>query len=441
MKISKTLMITTMAGLSLIACKKDKDNGGGGGGTQPSTQNFKVTIENISQDKKFFASGHFNTPVGDASPGGAAPGKSYAFDFNAPEGAKLSFATMFVMSNDLFYGPDGMGIELYNNGNPVTGDVTNQLDLWDAGTEVNEMPGTGPNQPLNQSGPNTGPDENGTVRTIMDVNDGYTYPTLNTAIKAMLTYNGDGNFTMTIENLNSNPSPIAPGVWVVHNADNPLFEENASDMMQGLEALAEDGDPSMLADYLHMNTGIASPLAPGVWAVHSAGYPLFQDGMEDFGEGLEALAEDGDPSGLIANVMNKAEVKSSGVFNTPVGAGGPGPLMPGNSYEFEFTASQGDLLSFATMFVQSNDIFYGPDDAGMPLWNGNNVVLGDITSSIDFWDAGTEVNEYPGTGVNQPIRQAGPNTGTTENGNVRIVDDGYTYLSTDETIRVTISLN
>jgi len=38
------------------------------------------------------------------------------------------------------------GIELYNRSTPVIGDVTSQIYLWDAGTEVNEMPGTGMNQ-------------------------------------------------------------------------------------------------------------------------------------------------------------------------------------------------------------------------------------------------------------------------------------------------------
>jgi hypothetical protein len=294
---------------------------------------------------------------------------------------------------------------------------------------------------MNQAGPNTGPAENGTVRKIQDVMDGFTYPATNTAIKAMLTYNGDGNFTLTIDNLMSSPAPLAPGVFAVHTAANPLFEENVNDMMQGLEALAEDGNPAMLGDYLNMNSGIASPLAPGVFAIHSSGMPIFTAGQADLDEGLEALAEDGDPSGLISAIMAKADVKSSGVFNTPVGASAAGPLMPGNSYEFEFTASTGDYLSFSTMFVQSNDLFFAPADNGMALWNNGNVVMGDVTSSIMLWDAGTEANEFPGTGVNQPIRQSGPNSGTDENGNVRLLDDGYTYLSTDETIRVTISLN
>ena len=437
MKSIKLLSLTAAIAMVGVSCKKEDTNPGNSGGVV--TQSYKVTIENVSQDKSFFASGVFNTPVGESAPGPATPGNSYAFDFHAPEGSKLSFATMQVNTNDLFFAPDGMGIALYDaNGNALTGDVTAQVDLWDAGTEVNEMPGSGPNQPMNQAGPNTGPAENGNVQRISNVNDGFTYPSATSAIKATLTYNGGGMFNLEIENLVSNPAPLAPGVWVVHTTNNPLFTENMQDMMKGLEALAEDGNPAMLADYLTMNSGIATPFAPGVWAVHSSGRVLFEQGVADFGEGLEALAEDGGTDDLEAALANKMGVKSSGVFNTPVGSGSAGPLMPGQSYEFTFTASTGDYLSFATMFVQSNDLFLAPGDRGIALFSDPNGIEGDISNEIMLWDAGTEANEYPGVGPNQPMRQAGPNTGVDENGNVRLVDDGYIYLDELETVKVTL---
>lgn len=67
----------------------------------------------------------------------------------------------------------------------------------------------------------------------------------------------------------------------------------------------------------------------------------------------------------------KATVASSGVFNTPVGADMPGPALPGGRYSFEFSASPGQSLSFATMFVQSNDLFFAPMDTGIPLFSGD----------------------------------------------------------------------
>jgi hypothetical protein len=87
----------------------------------------------------------------------------------------------------------------------------------------------------------------------------------------------------------------------------------------GLESLAEDGNPGGLNDFLSENSGLVSPLAPGAWAVHSPGSRvLFSDNMSDYGEGLEGLAEDGDPSTLLASLGSKSEVAASGVFNTPV---------------------------------------------------------------------------------------------------------------------------
>ena len=93
---------------------------------------------------------------------------------------------MFVGSNDLFYAPDGKGIDLFSGNNVVTGDITSQIFLWDGGTEVNEMPGTGPNQPMMQSGPNTGPAENGNVEKISAVMDGFMYPDVSSNIKVSL---------------------------------------------------------------------------------------------------------------------------------------------------------------------------------------------------------------------------------------------------------------
>ena len=111
--------------------------------------------------------------------------------------------------------------------------------------------------------------------------------------------------------------------------------------------------------------------------------------------------------------------------------------MPGSSYTFTVDAVPGDMLSFGTMFVQSNDLFYAPSGNGIALFNGSLGVSGDVTSQIMLWDAGTESNERPGVGVNQAPRQSGPNTGDDEGGNVRLEDDAYDYPS--PVLRVTIT--
>ena len=109
--------------------------------------------------------GVFNTPVGDAGPGPATPGKAFEFEVTAKPGDRLSFSTMFGQSNDLFYSPGFVGIPLFKRGGrPVDGDVTRYVYLWDAGTEVNQEPGLGADQAPRQAGPNTGESEHKRVR-------------------------------------------------------------------------------------------------------------------------------------------------------------------------------------------------------------------------------------------------------------------------------------
>ncbi|GAB4532962.1 MAG: hypothetical protein Kow0063_14240 [Anaerolineae bacterium] len=185
---------------------------------------------------------------------------------------------------------------------------------------------------------------------------------------------------------------------------------------------------------------MTTPFAPGVWAVHTTDDPLFSAGQADRGDGLEALAEDGDPSALAAALTTRTGVSDSGIFNTPVGTTEPGPLLPGGTYEFTIVARPGDKLSFATMFVQSNDLFYAPDGAGIALFdNDGTPVSGDVTAQVMLWDAGTEVNQEPGVGPDQAPRQAGPDTGPDEGGVVQIVSDAFTYPTTSATIHVTIT--
>lgn len=179
-------------------------------------------------------------------------------------------------------------------------------------------------------------------------------------------------------------------------------------------------------------------LAPGVFVVHADPAPIFSAGEADRGAGLEALAEDGDPSELAASLEGYMGVSQVGVFNTPSGADTPGPLAPGSTYEFSFTAVPHTYLSFATMFVQSNDLFYAPSEEGVALFDDEGLpISGEITELVFLWDAGTEVNETPFEGPNQAPRQAGANTGEDENGLVQLVNDGFSYP--ENVLVVTIS--
>ncbi|HLA12600.1 MAG TPA: spondin domain-containing protein [Pyrinomonadaceae bacterium] len=112
----------------------------------------------------------FNTPVGTKEPGPIGPGAAYEFTFTATPKMKLFMILMFGQSNDLFYAPDARGIVLFDSkGRPFEGEVTEQLILWDAGTEVNEEEGVGPNQAPRQMGPNTGAAENSVVKRARSV--------------------------------------------------------------------------------------------------------------------------------------------------------------------------------------------------------------------------------------------------------------------------------
>jgi hypothetical protein len=188
--------------------------------------------------------------------------------------------------------------------------------------------------------------------------------------------------------------------------------------------------------------GSVTPIAPLAWAVHTGDNPFFVPNTTARINGLEVLAEDGDPSTADSSLSNLSAVVGHGIANTPDGSGAPGPATPGNSYSFSFVAMEGEILSFATMYVQSNDLFFSPGTAGVALFSNGNAISGDITAMMNLYDAGTEVNEQPGVGPNQAPRQPAPNTGPDENGTVRLisdVNDGFTYPAVNQVIKVTIS--
>lgn len=181
-------------------------------------------------------------------------------------------------------------------------------------------------------------------------------------------------------------------------------------------------------------------LSPGAYAVHSPDVQLFAPG-ESASAGLESLAEDGDPSGLGGELSGAEGISEAGAFAEPVAGGEAGPIGPGSAYGFEFEAAPGDRLSFATMFVPSNDLFFAPGPSGIELFRDGDAVAGDVTQQVGLWDAGTEQNEEPGAGPNQAPRQSGPDTGPAEDAPVRRieeVEDGYEYPSVSESIQVLV---
>jgi hypothetical protein len=222
---------------------------------------------------------------------------------------------------------------------------------------------------------------------------------------------------------------------------------------------------------LRLSTGgtVAVPVSPGVWAVHTGRNPIFTPGEVEPGRGLKGLAEAGMARAFEPNLRGLPGVRSSGFFSEPLlplvrrmstsrmsepkspataassSAGGAGSrmLQPGQRFEFTVTAQPGDRLSLAMMIAQSNDalIATGPD--GIALFDASGRPLaGNITSLLLTWDAGTEVNEEPGVGRNQGLRQGAPHAGDPERRPVRPLAEaefGSAWPEVDRMVRVTVT--
>jgi hypothetical protein len=336
---------------------------------------------------------------------------------------------MLAASNDLFIAPGQNGIELYDaNDIPITGNISNQMILWDAGTKTND----------------TNEDDVAAVRQY----DGTAYPAASSLVDVTISNVGT-RFTVRIANKTGDPtvpnSNISPGVWGVHTVDTPIFGTDRGAGTDGLEALAEDGNPAELDATFTRNEGFAVPLSPGVFAVHGSQVrPVLVTGEVDRGVGLEALAEDGNPDALATALSQRTDLKTSGTF-------GETSIGPSQSFSFTVSGDPGDHLTIVTMNVQSNDIIYSTPENGIPLYRTNGRPFnGNASRLMVAYDVGTEANEYPGAGLNQPVRQVAPNTGPVDPDNTvrRVVTDdinpsgdGFIYRPVGERIRVIITPN
>ncbi|MEN0068487.1 MAG: spondin domain-containing protein [Myxococcota bacterium] len=435
------MRISMLLVAGLVACTSDTEDDGTTPMPDPDpvveATTFEVTITSVGEAFDFVVSGAFATPDGGDGPAPIGPGGSYTFTVDAGPGQRLSLATMFVQSNDIFIAPGPDGIALWDENGAIEGDLTSQLSYWDAGTEADEEPGVGVNQAPRQPMANTGdadPDPN--VRAIPDTG----LLAVADLVSLTSTHLGDGTFEIVLANVSAMGAlatseggvtvPLSPGVWAVHSASGALFETGVA-APPGLEEIAEDGSPTVMADALATRTGLTTPFAPGAYAVYTDENPLWTTGEVDAGLGLEALAEDGAAADL------GAVPERGGAFDTPVGGDAPGPILPGGSYRFTFEAMPGDLLTFATMLVQSNDAFVGVE--GLALFDGDTPLSGDFTAEVNLYDAGTEVNQRPGTGPDQAPRQAGPDTGADESLAIGPVADGFTYPAIPDLLELTVT--
>jgi hypothetical protein len=201
-------------------------------------------------------------------------------------------------------------------------------------------------------------------------------------------------------------------------------------------------------------------ITPGAYAVHTGENPIYTEG-EAASIGLEALAEAGPPTGfegepgLVDELQDmEMDVQFAGAYtpehtvsdpNDPTGeVPGAPPIAPGGAFEFDIEVEPGQKLSFASMFVPSNDLFFSPEPEGIALWpEDGEPVDGDVTEHVELWDAGTEPNaQPPGEGPDQAPPQDSPNQGDDEMGIVRRVSslmDDYDYPAVEDAIQVTVT--
>ena len=158
----------------------------------------------------------------------------------------------------------------------------------------------------------------------------------------------------------------------------------------------------------------------------------FHDGTFDTYDGgtpasasLEALAEDGNVSGIAADFTAQ---QANGVQGT-LATSPPPPIQPGQSVTQSFLLSVGganNFFSYASMVLPSNDFFVAN---GNPMAHDISALFG-TSDSISFNiglpgtvnDAGTEAEDYNFSAANGlfglPGGQAGPNMGPADQNNL-----------------------
>lgn len=391
---------------------------GRGNAAEAAKTRFTVTITNKIN---YLGTQVFNTPTGAANPGPVTDvNGSYSVKFKAIPGTKLSFASMSAATNDWFFAPKMSGIDLFDaSGSAVTGDISNQIYLWDAGTEE-EDPATIATEP--NGGTAGSPDDDNTVRVVNDDVTAY--------LKTELAYDSSTRyFTLTLTNLmgavGSTPVVLTPGLAVLHAQNAPLFTVGQPDRGYGLKEIAEAGNPMPLYQWFNATGSQGAPLrlsssytvfSPAVlYAFSTAKDPWFVQGEQaKVSSGLEEIAEDGN------NQVAYEYLKGLGL---PVAKSNEtAPVKPGESLTFTIEVPQGldYKLGFGTMLVDTNDWFISYNNNGVALFDENGTAFSGTSESDEtyLFDAGTEADEEVGFGANQAPRQSGPNTGTTDGDNL-----------------------
>lgn len=133
------------------------------------------------------------------------------------------------------------------------------------------------------------------------------------------------------------------------------------------------------------------PLSSQGYAIHRTGYTAWEPG-QSASDGLELLAEAGDPSSFLSSATIDLFVLAIHRNDAPIPPGGSARV---EMQSWRYT----DLrITAAAMLVNTNDAFTGT--AGALI--GDLAVGGSKTFQIPAWDAGTEANTESAANVPGP---------------------------------------
>jgi len=149
---------------------------------------FDPMVTMLSGDTDVISSMAVPSPGGPDNGGALFSEESSSFTFTADSADdRLQFMNMMVQSNDWFYSFEDGGIELFDNdGNPISGDISTQVRLYDAGTEVDTAPGTGPDQKPAQAADDQGIEEDEDIALATNRHPDFTIPSNGSVIRVTI---------------------------------------------------------------------------------------------------------------------------------------------------------------------------------------------------------------------------------------------------------------
>lgn len=137
----------------------------------------------------------------------------------------------------------------------------------------------------------------------------------------------------------------------------------------------------------------------------------------------------------VSNVLQAKLLVESGTFQ---GTGSPALIQPGSSVTIQFSAAKGEAISFATMYGNSNDLFFAPENPGIQVYDSlGSPIQGDVSSLVKLWNNGTRVEQTPGPNVVHP--------GVAASGNITEINGtdayGNTFLPASSLVKATLAYN